>query len=288
MIRRDHEIIAPPTSYDQITAMHSLKIQMLGIAMASAIILPAAASSSAWYSSEGGKVRLVTSGKADAAGRIQGVLDIALKPGWKTYWRDPGDAGVPPQLDVSASTNIADATLSFPAPQRHDDGYGKWAGYNHPVSLPVTFTQTAPGQPAVINADVFLGICETICIPVQTRLTVDPGSDPDNPADAALVDASTAALPAPATPEFGVSVLPSNRETLVVEASFPGDPTAAELFVAGERDYMFGAPLRSEKDGKLVFTVPILDRPSTIPADGGLHYTLTSSSGAVQGMLPFP
>ena len=43
-----------------------------------------------------------------------GVLDIDLKPGWKTYWRDPGDAGVPPQLDVSASTNVAGAELRFP------------------------------------------------------------------------------------------------------------------------------------------------------------------------------
>ena len=89
-------------------------------------------------------MRLVTSGKADEAGRIQGVLDIELKPGWKTYWRDPGDAGVPPQIDVSASTNITDAAFSFPPPQRHDDGYGKWAGYNHPVSLPVTFTLSSP------------------------------------------------------------------------------------------------------------------------------------------------
>ncbi|TIW88948.1 MAG: hypothetical protein E5V51_06740, partial [Mesorhizobium sp.] len=153
--------------------MQSLKILLLGAAIGLATALPATASSSAWYNSEGGKVRLVTSGKPDDAGRIRGILDIALKPGWKTYWRDPGDAGVPPQLDISASTNIADATLSFPAPQRHDDGYGKWAGYNYPVSLPVTFTLSTPNQPAVIDADVFLGICETICIPVQTRLSVD-------------------------------------------------------------------------------------------------------------------
>ncbi|WP_027142369.1 protein-disulfide reductase DsbD domain-containing protein [Mesorhizobium sp. WSM3626] len=268
--------------------MQSLKILLLGTAIGLAAALPATASSSAWYNSEGGKVRLVTSGKPDDAGRIQGVLDIALKPGWKTYWRDPGDAGVPPQLDISASTNIADATLSFPAPQRHDDGYGKWAGYNYPVSLPVTFTLATPGQPAVIDADIFLGICETICIPVQTRLSVDPASDPDNADDAALVKASFTALPSPAKPDFGVKVLPGDHETLVVEASFPGDPQAADFFVAGERDYMFGTSSRAEKDGKLIFTVPILDRPSTTPTDGGLHYTLTSSAGAVEGLLPFP
>ncbi|RWM75456.1 MULTISPECIES: protein-disulfide reductase DsbD domain-containing protein [Mesorhizobium] len=268
--------------------MQSLKVLLLSAAVGCGTGLPAAASSSTWYNSEGGRVRLVTSGKPDEAGRIHGVLDIALKPGWKTYWRDPGDAGVPPQIDISASTNIANATFSFPPPQRHDDGYGKWAGYDHPVSLPVTFTLSAPNEPAVIDADIFLGICETICIPLQTKLTIDPGSDPDNAEDAALVKAALATLPAPARPDFGVNILAGDRETLIVEASFPGSPEAADFFVAGERDYMFGVPARSEKDGKLVFAVPILDRPTTTPTDGGLYYTLTTAAGAVEGLLPFP
>ena len=69
------------------------------------------------------RVRLVTSRqrRTPTAG-CNGTLDIDLKPGWKTYWRDPGDAGVPPLLDVSASTNIAAAEFDFPAPKRHDDG----------------------------------------------------------------------------------------------------------------------------------------------------------------------
>lgn len=268
--------------------MQSLKVLALSAAVGCGTGLPAAATSSIWYDSEGGKVRLVTSGKPDTAGRIHGVLDIALKPGWKTYWRDPGDAGVPPQIDISASTNIANATLSFPPPQRHDDGSGKWAGYDHPVSLPVTFTLSAPNEPAVIDADIFLGICETICIPVQTKLTIDPSSDPDNVEDAALVKAALATLPAPANPDFGVNILPGDRETLIVEASFPGNAKAADFFVAGELGYMFGVPARSEKDGKLVFTVQILDRPTSTPTDGGLYYTLTTAAGAVEGLLPFP
>ncbi|WP_318012028.1 MULTISPECIES: protein-disulfide reductase DsbD domain-containing protein [unclassified Mesorhizobium] len=268
--------------------MRYMKLLVLGVVFGWATSLPAEASSSNWYNSEGGKVRLVTTGKPDQVGKIHGVLDIALKPGWKTYWRDPGDAGVPPQLDISGSTNVADAQLSFPPPQRHDDGYGKWAGYDRPVSLPVTFTLSSPDQPATIDANIFLGICETICIPVQTRLSVDPGSDPDNATDAALVKTALATLPSPARSDFGISVLSSDHETLVVQAQSPGDPQSVDLFIAGERDYMFGAPVRSQKDGKLVFTVPILDRPSAAPTDGGLYYTLTSAEGSVDGLLPFP
>jgi DsbC/DsbD-like thiol-disulfide interchange protein len=280
--------VAPTQWRGQITGMKTLAFHLAGAVVALTAVHPAAASSSNWADSEGGRVRLVTTGKPDADGRLQGMLDIALKPGWKTYWRDPGDSGVPPQLDISASTNIAAAEMSFPAPQRHDDGYGQWSGYDHPVALPVTFTVSNPGQKTVVEADIFLGVCETICIPLQARLTVDPAADPDNASDAESVKAALAALPAEASADFGVTPLAGDHETLAVEAKVPGDPAAADFFVAGSDDYMFGPPTREQKDGKLVFTVPILDRPTSSPTDGGLHYTLTSSAGAVAGILPYP
>ena len=184
-----------------------LPIALASVALASlAAISPANASSSQWYEAEGGRVRLVTTGPADDKGVLQGALEIDLKPGWKTYWRDPGDAGVPPTLDASASSNIASAELSFPAPHRFDDGFAIWAGYKEPVSFPVAFTLTDARQPATIEAKVFLGICETICIPVQATFAVDPASDPDNADDAAVVQAALDALPGPEQPDFGVTL----------------------------------------------------------------------------------
>ncbi|MDR7031627.1 protein-disulfide reductase DsbD domain-containing protein [Mesorhizobium sp. BE184] len=248
----------------------------------------ASASSSAWYESQGGRVRLVTTGTADQAGRIQGVLEIALKPGWKTYWRDPGDSGVPPQIDVNASANVAGVDLSFPAPQRHDDGYGQWAGYDRSVALPAVFTLKSPGDKALIEAHVFLGICETICIPVQTTLSVDPASDPDNATDAELVKTAFAALPQAERSDFRAVTVAGDDETLNVEVAAPGAPDDVDFFVAGNQDYMFGPPTRTEQNGKVLFSVPILDRPDTIPAGAGLHYTVTGTTGAVEGLLPYP
>ena len=260
----------------------------MSTALLPAAAAPGLASSSAWHDSEGGRIRLVTSGAPDQAGHLQGVLDIALKPGWKTYWRDPGDNGVPPQIDISDSTNVSDAALSFPAPKRHDDGYGVWAGYDHSVSLPVTFTLASPRDAATIEAQVFLGVCETICIPLQATLKLDPSSDPDNVADAALVKTGFAALPGRAQPGFEARPLPGDPETLVVEAAVPGNPASAEFFVAGEHGYMFGPAVRDERDGKLIFRLPILDRPATPPSASGLAYTLTGETGAVAGLLPYP
>ena len=248
---------------------------------------PALASSSEWFETDGARIRLVTTGKADADGRLTGILDIDLKPGWKTYWRDPGDAGVPPYVDVAASTNIAGAELDFPAPQRHDEGDFKWAGYDFPVALPVTFTLKTPGEPAIIDADVFLGVCETICIPVKTKLTLDPASDPDNPDDAAAVSAAQAALPEPEQPDFGVKVVSNPGDTTVVlEASFPGDPASAELFIAGDEGYTFTTPEKIEKDGKTLFSVEV-GLPARRGTGPGLHYTLVTDKGSVSGLLPY-
>ncbi|PLP59613.1 hypothetical protein CYK37_09890 [Mesorhizobium loti] len=250
--------------------------------------LPAAASSSAWADSEGGRVRLVTTGTPDASGQLIGALHIELKPGWKTYWRDPGASGVPPQIDITKAINVTKAELSYPAPGRHDDGYGSWAGYDRTVTLPITFTLAKPGENAIIDAGVFLGICQTICIPLQAQLKVDPAEDAGNAEDAELVETALASLPQRSSAAFGAKTQPGDKDRLVVEATAPGEAKRIDLFVAGEQGYLFGAPTRAEKEGKLVFSIPILGRPGKAVQGAGLPYTLTTPSGAVEGLLPYP
>ncbi|MDQ2634195.1 MAG: hypothetical protein M3Y78_10720 [Pseudomonadota bacterium] len=249
---------------------------------------PAAhAASSDWFETEGARIRLVTTGKPDAEGKLRGVLDIELRPGWKTYWRDPGDSGVPPTLDISANPNIASAVFDFPAPQRHDEGDFKWAGYDYSLALPVTFTLKDPAGSATIDADVFLGVCETICIPVQAQLTVDPASDASDPQDRAAVAAALSEIPPAANPEFEITEVDQAGDgKVVLEATFPGNPESAELFIAGEEGYVFSTPVRKQRDGKTFFAVEVT-RPDEAANGAGLHYTLVTDAGAVNGLLPY-
>lgn len=237
---------------------------------------------------EGARIRLVTSGQPDASGNLRGVLDVELKPGWKTYWRDPGNAGVPPQIDISASRNVSSAELAFPAPKLHDDGYTVWAGYDHPVRLPVTFAIASPDQPSSIAADIFLGVCESICVPVQARLELDPALDSDNSENAALVTAAFAALPAHARTDFGAKLTSGGGETMSIATRSPGAPEEVDLFIAGTDGYMFGTPERHVEAGNAMFTVKVLERPKAKPTGKGVPYTLTSPAGAVDGFLPYP
>jgi DsbC/DsbD-like thiol-disulfide interchange protein len=248
---------------------------------------PALASSSDWHEAQGGRVRLLTSGQPDENGVLKGALEVDLKPGWKTYWLDPGDAGVPPSLDVSGSRNVATAEMQLPAPHRFDDG-AKWVGYKGPVTFAVNFTLADRTAPATVDAKVFLGICETICVPLQASLHVDAASDPDNADDAATVQAAFDSLPGPEQPDFGVTLVGGGKDEVVVEAAYPGEPNAVDFFLAGSAGYLFGPPERRLNGEQLVFSVPILERPDKTPDRGGLLYTLVSQGGAVSGTLPYP
>jgi DsbC/DsbD-like thiol-disulfide interchange protein len=250
---------------------------------------PAVASSSAWIETQGGNVRLVSAGEPGPDGRLRGVLEVALKPGWKTYWRDPGDAGVPPRIDVSASTNVSGADIDFPAPSLFDDGYSVWAGYDRPVRLPVTFTIPAPERFAFIKADLFLGICQTICIPVSGEVMLDPGSAPHDPADVAIVSSAFAALPSPAHDGFGISAVRVDDTTLLVQASLPAPSTQAQLFVAGNDRWTFGRPEAVDAGpGKAIFKAPVLGRRDRADAGQEIHYTLVAGGDSVSGTFELP
>lgn len=247
----------------------------------------AEASSSVWYETDGARLRILTSGQPDGDGRLQGALEIDLKPGWKTYWRDPGASGVPPSIDISRSVNVASLDMSYPAPDRFDDESGSWVGYKHSVMLPVSF-RVAAGQPVEIAADVFIGVCEAVCVPVQATFSLDPAIDADNLDHAAAIQNALAQIPSAAQPDFGVTLLSANDKQIVLSAAFPGSKDKVGFFLAGVDGYMFGAPVQSEMSGKVVFIVPILDKPAEKPAGAGLPYTLVTQAGAVDGVVPFP
>lgn len=271
--------------------MHATMISRLLFALFALVSLPGAqamASSSGWVEVQGGRLRLVTSGEADAAGRLSGVLDIQLRPGWKTYWQDPGDAGVPPQIDVSASAGVSGADFSFPAPTRHDEGYGSWAGYDRSVAFPVTFRLREPGKPGLIDASIFLGLCEKICVPVQARFRLDPAAAPDDISDAATVAAALKSLPGAEGPDFRAEAQPSPEpEQLTIKVTVPGGSQPIDLFIAGADGFQFGLPkLKRPPDGQPFFVVKVLSRPDK--GGGRLPYTLVSDRGAVSGVLVLP
>lgn len=126
---------------------------------------------SEWADSEGGRMRVVaiSQPRNDA---ILALVQIEPKPGWKTYWRDPGDAGMPPQLDFTGSTNLVFRSIAFPVPEIGQDDGGRFVGYHQPVSLIVEFAKPLPDAPSTINLDAIVGICEKVCLPFMASFSV--------------------------------------------------------------------------------------------------------------------
>ncbi len=115
-------------------------------------------------------------------------LALTLAPNWKTYWRSPGEAGIPPLFDWSGSTNVKSIRIHWPSPEVFHTNGMQTIGYHERVVLPIEVTPLQLGQPIFLRAQVELGICKDICMPaaieVQAKLT-NPGQ-PDNAIRTAL------------------------------------------------------------------------------------------------------
>lgn len=109
----------------------------------------------------------------DGGKRLVAGLEIVLEPGWKTYWRNPGESGAPPQVDWSGSTNTGDVTLQWPAPKRFSAfGFDSF-GYADRVILPLVVRPVDATAPMQLRARVSYLICADICVPADATLALD-------------------------------------------------------------------------------------------------------------------
>jgi DsbC/DsbD-like thiol-disulfide interchange protein len=124
--------------------------------------------SSPWQRDAHSAVRLLAGSRS--GGVLLGGIAIQLQDGWKTYWRTPGDSGVPPRFDFSKSDNVEAVTVLWPAPMKFDDGAGGTSlGYKHQVVLPLRIVAKNPDKPLVLRADINYAVCEKLCVPVEAK-----------------------------------------------------------------------------------------------------------------------
>lgn len=157
-----------------------------------------AADASKWAEDLQSAARLIAAPAVNTPdGRVfRAGVEIRLKTGWKTYWRHPGDSGVPPALDFSASQNVKAVSVLHPAPARFPDGAGgNSIGYKGDVVWPLRVVPENPGKPVTLKLKLDYAVCEKLCVPAQAQLELQlTGADAAN---AAKVAAAEARLPKP-------------------------------------------------------------------------------------------
>jgi len=98
------------------------------------------------------------------------ALHLTLAPGWKTYWRAPGEAGIPPRFDWAGSENLANVRMHWPRPQLFELNGLTTVGYHDELILPLELSPRNAAEPIVLMADVEMGVCNEVCIPVSLKL----------------------------------------------------------------------------------------------------------------------
>src|ERR1700675_4300994 len=210
----------------------------LGLAaaiVASSLAIEARAQdASPWTRDQHSAVRLLAGSRSGAV--LLGGIAFQLQAGWKTYWRSPGDSGVPPRFDFSKSENIEAVTVLWPAPSKFDDGAGGYSlGYHDQVVLPLRIVAKNADKPVTLRADINYAVCEKLCIPVEANAEL-PFTSVASTEDSALFAAlDTVPKPANVGDPNPLSIRDVKREgksTVLVDVVSP-DARDVNLFVEG-------------------------------------------------------
>lgn len=219
-------------------------------------MLPVHAATSDWVSVLGGAVRLISSGPLEN-GTYRAGLEFSLDPGWHTYWRFPGEAGIPPQIDLSKSTNIASADVKYPTPGRYNDGFSTSIVYHDAVVLPIIVKPENPEKGVTLSATIFFGICKDICVPGDAAFEIQLAPDArHDKLSEALIDRDLALVPQE-TASDGTAVLSISGEAgekapvLIITAKVSGiEGNAVDLFAEGPEGSYIGVPVLRVHDGE--------------------------------------
>jgi DsbC/DsbD-like thiol-disulfide interchange protein len=244
----------------------------LAILTSSMAVEARAQDASPWQRSGHAAVRLLAGSRSGSV--LLGGVAMQLEQGWKTYWRNPGDSGVPPRFDFSKSDNIEAVTVLWPAPTKFDDGAGGHSlGYHNQIVLPLRIVAKNADKPVTLRADINYAVCEKICIPVEANAELSfasVASTEDGALSAALDTVPKPASIGDPNPLTIRDVKREGKSTVLVDVAAP-DGKEVSLFVEGPTpDWGLPIPNLIEKSppGVKRFTFELDGLPPGVKPDG--------------------
>ena len=203
-------------------------------------------------------------------------VQIKLEPGWKTYWRLPGETGVAPRFDWSGSENLKSVEVLYPAPTRFVDPEGETIGFAGEVVFLVAIEPLDAAKPVKLRLQIDYGVCQQICIPAKAELFADSGKS--DPAAGAVVDAAMATLPQRL--DASAARLSPERQGLQLQLDLPEGAVALDVFVEGAPLAYFRAP-RADGSKKLILPVDGMEDVSLLKGTS-LTLTVTTAGAAYE------
>ncbi len=238
------------------------------------------------FRDQASELQLIGSGTL-LRGTFHAGIEITLKRDALTYWRQPGDAGVPPVFSFEGSSNLATAEVLYPAPTRIKEDEGEAFGYREKVVFPLHVTPRDKAQPVVLKLTAEYAVCERICIPAKSRAElILPSSSGES--QAASLAAAEALLPRRLSDAEA-----RDRLRLVAEPhaahpawrlSWKDAAAATDLFAEAPDGWYFETKKTAVPNEFTIIAVemPKQDMPSPVP----VTLTLTSPTQNFEFTLP--
>lgn len=223
----------------------------------------------------------ILAGWREADGQHIAGLSIRLAPGWKTYWRAPGDGGIPPQFNWSGSQNLSDVKVHYPVPEVMDQNGIRSIGYYRDVVFPLTVTAQDRSRPVELTGEIEIGVCQEICVPMtlQVRAVLPPVGAHD-PVIASEIK-SRPSTGGSMTCEIEPIADGLRMRTVVSIARMSGEAAVIEGSLAG---VWISEPVLSREGDRLVAEVEMVP-PNAKPfalARGDVRMTVIGQGGAVE------
>jgi DsbC/DsbD-like thiol-disulfide interchange protein len=255
--------------------------------------LAAAQDTSAWDKELHAAARLIAGSiiEIDDTTLLRAGIEIRLDPGWHTYWRDPGDSGVPPTFDFGGSENVKSVTVLWPTPERFPDGAGgHFIGYKGNVIFPLRIVPKEAATGSSIHLKLAYAVCEKLCIPADANLKLAlPGMSSAN--ERVLIAAETRVpRSVPLGAGNSLAIRSVRREgddghgRVVVDVAAP-DGVPVDLFAEGPTpEWSLPLPkLIGSEPGtrRFVFELQGLP-PGAYPTDAMLTFTVVLPGDAIE------
>ena len=207
-----------------------------------------------------------------------GVL-IELAPGWKTYWRMPGDSGIPPEFTWTPSAP-AKVAVQFPTPTRHVDEGGETIGYLQDVILPVTVTPEKPGA-LDLKLDLFFAVCKDVCIPAQSQASISLGTDERDPLGSARVEMAQGLVPVAGNVISGAEIVTDGGKP-ALKLTLKERPE--DIFVETTSSAYFHAPVLSADGREAMIAIDNLSDATKLKGQALTITTVIGGKGREQAL----
>jgi DsbC/DsbD-like thiol-disulfide interchange protein len=265
------------------------------LALTLAVPRAALALESSWTDASHAQLRLLADSGNDGP---RAGIEIRLEKGWHTYWRYPGDAGVPPKFDWSASENLASAQVEWPAPEKIVDGSGmKSIGYHDRVVFPVAVKPVDPGLPIKLRLKLDFAICDKLCVPADAAMELEIPLESGDLSE--ILEQAESRVPRPAMlgqngdkpgalSVTNIRIEHGAKPRAIISVSAP-EGSAPRLFAEGPND-KWALPVPEKigtSDGLTQFALPFEGAPpGAKPIPSKLIVTLVAENDAIEVAIP--